>query len=146
MKKHSESIVKYNKLLSACKKNRDDSAFFRLTYELIFNQESSLPYPDSVTFNIVIDYLGKKNAIADMFDFFFFKMESGFRPTIITFGSMLNGIARSKEFLEDATLLQYLNYIIQFMNMMGIRPNHHIYRAIHKCGWLHHIKPCLSMV
>lgn len=126
-----QNIFHFNNLLHSYRQN--DHVFWNLVHEVLFNEKSTLPYPDNVTFNIIIDYLGKHNNLSDMFEFFFVMMENGCRPTIITFTSMINAFVKNASFFYKEMIAYYLNYILRFMAFMGIQHNQRSLLAYNKC-------------
>jgi pentatricopeptide repeat protein len=78
----------------------------------------NFPFPDIVSFNIVIDALGKFGHLGVMIDFFCVMIEYGLRPNVITFTSMIDAYITSHDHIN-------MYAIISLMERMGIAWNDH---------------------
>lgn len=87
--------------------------------------DPDLPFPDVVSFNILIDALGKHGYLSAMNEYFCMMIEYGIRPTVITFTSMLDAYINHK-YIEEA------KRIIDLMDIMGIEWNDFTYSSAQK--------------
>ena len=75
-----------------------------------------MPYPDAITFNIVIDAIGKQGLLDEMENYFFLMFDMGSKPNIRTFCTTFNCCILHYD-------TQRLPYFIYLMNAMGIQWN-----------------------
>ena len=85
--------------------------------------DHALPHPDKVSFNIVIDALGKANHFYEMERMLMHMMQVGYDPDVRTFTSMLSAYIKSR---QGVAVLQMLD----FMQAAGVHPNKYTYRVL----------------
>lgn len=86
-------IMKYNKSLTRLKKGKNYSELFYMFLSLI--NDVNFPFPDIVTFNIVIDTFGELSMKCHMDYWFVYLIEYGIRPNVRTFGSLFHWCSKN---------------------------------------------------
>ena len=114
-------ISDYNKRLSDLKKVNDMHQSLDLMEKLLFNEK--YPHCDRVSFNILIDLMGRNGYIDEMF-YFFEQLLEEFRPDVRTFTSMLHATKKYRP--------AYFLDILQLMRNMNIQPTYKTMDVIHR--------------
>lgn len=116
----SKELVEIHKTMTNLKRNKDreHQILYILGYlnEMLINPE--YPYPDVVSFNIVIHSLGNFGFLGLMYEYFCIMIEYGLRPNVITFTSMLHAYKRHND-------VESFYGILDLMQRMGVKHNAH---------------------
>lgn len=83
------------------------------------------PFPDRVSYNIVIDALGKARQFEMMESAFMSMLSAGFSPDVRTFTSMVHAYANSRRGVEALGVLET-------MDRLGIEPNVCTYTVVER--------------
>lgn len=86
--KEKEERLYLHRKMTNWKHSRNIQNILHILHNMLNNPE--FPYPDVVSFNIVIDALGRTGWLDIMEEYFVFMMEYGVRPNVITFTCMMD--------------------------------------------------------
>lgn len=114
--KHEASETKrMNRAMSKLRHDEKDLLQMVSVFQSMLD-DPDVPFPDVVSFNIVIDTLGKHGHLPFMIEYFCIMIEYGIRPSVITFTSMLDACTKQNDVHQACILLQ-------IMQAMGIESN-----------------------